>query len=192
MHILKANIKALSGGTEAEVQQIWTALTPLDLAKDQFILQPPQICWRYYFIEHGAVRLYYRKEHKDYTAWIGTQGQIFTELDSYLHEQACQYYLQAIEPSRVLTIAKTDSDELARQLPAYNTLLRKTVEMAFVHITRNIVAFQSEAASERYDRLENEKNWLTRFPLKYLSSFLGITQSSLSRLRANREKMRKP
>jgi hypothetical protein len=49
------------------------------------------------------------------------------------------------------------------------------------------MSFQSEEASERYKRVENEKNWLSKYPLKYISTFIGITQSSLSRIRAKKD-----
>jgi hypothetical protein len=57
-----------------------------------------------------------------------------------------------------------------------------------VNLSRNVISFQSEEASERYERIVKEKNWIEKYPLGYISSFIGITQSSLSRLRAKRAK----
>ncbi|MEL6988367.1 MAG: hypothetical protein AAGK97_11115, partial [Bacteroidota bacterium] len=131
--------------------------------------------------------LFYQKKDMDYTVWIGSKGEIFTNLESYLDGSKSRIAIQALEPSTVYTINKVNSDLLAQKSNFYNTLLRKTVEMAFVSLSKNVMSFQSEEASERYKRVENEKNWLSKYPLKYISTFIGITQSSLSRIRAKKD-----
>lgn len=186
MTFLSDEITRLSTGTPHDVAEIMTYLKPTRLAKGQFLLRAGQVCCQYYFVERGAVRLFYYKGADDYTVWIGTAGEIFTDLESYLSQAESRIYIEAIEPSVVYTIDKNDSDRLAQTSNAYNTLLRKTVEKAFVHLSRNLISFQSDEALERYRRLETEKNWLALYPLKFISSFIGITQSSLSRIRAKR------
>lgn len=183
---LRESIAALSEGNPDEVQQIRSRLCKEELRKGEFLLREGEVSRHYYFIEQGAVRLYYLRDGVDYTVWIGTAGQIFTNLDSYLYTRPSTIYIEAIEPVVAYTIHKETSDQLARQLNAYNTLLRKTAELAFVNLSRNVMSFQSEEATDRYDRLEEEKNWINRYPLRYISSFIGVTQSSLSRLRAKR------
>ena len=184
---LISEIIRLSGGNQAQVQQIISSLKLLTLKKGQFLLKADQICDKYYFVESGAVRLYYHKGDNDYTVWIGTQGQIFTDLESYLDQTKSRINIEAIEPTKVFVIDKQDSDKLAKESNTYNTLLRRTVEIAFVNLSKNVISFQSDEALERYQRVEKEKSWLIHFPLKYISSFIGVTQSSLSRLRANRD-----
>lgn len=186
MQALVSEIKRLSGADDSDVQEVYENLLQKRLSKHHFLQRAGQVCRNYYFVDKGALRIYHERAGKDFTVWIATEGQIFTDLDSYLHQQPSVIYMQAIEDSTVLTISKEKSDQLAEKLPVYNTLLRRTVEEAFASMSRNIISFQSEEATERYERLEEEKNWLLRFPLKYISSFLGITPSSLSRLRSRR------
>ncbi len=186
MRLLTTEIKRLSGGTDSEVNEIYDHLTLTVLEKGAFLLKQGHICNQYFFVEKGTVRLYYCKDDKDFTVWLGTEGQIFTELDSYLHQCPALVSIESIEESLVYRITKEKSDRLAIKSRAYNTLLRRTVEEAFANMSRNIISFQSEDATERYLRVEAEKNWLNRYPLKYISSFIGVTQSSLSRLRAKR------
>jgi len=183
MEILTRDISKLSAGSPAEVEEILARLTRRRMAKGDFLLQAGQICRQYYFIESGAVRLYYYHGDSDYTVWIGTPGQVFTDLESYLEQIPSRICMEAIEPATVYVIDKETSDALAQQSNAYNTLLRRTVEIAFVNLAKNVMSFQSQAAMERYQRVEAEKDWLLKYPLKYISSFIGVTQSSLSRLR---------
>ncbi|MEM6718881.1 MAG: cyclic nucleotide-binding domain-containing protein [Bacteroidota bacterium] len=187
MSKLRAEIKRLSQGTKSEIDEIYNNLTLTILEKGDFLLKQDHICNQYFFVESGAVRLYYWKKEKEYTVWLGTEGQIFTELDSYLNQTPALVSIESMERSLVYRITKEKSDQLAVISRAYNTLLRRTVEEAFANMSRNIISFQSEDATERYRRVEKEKNWLQKYPLKYISSFIGVTQSSLSRVRAKKE-----
>ena len=129
----------------------------------------------------------FSSEDKEFTVWLGQEGQIFTELDSYLNQSPALVSIESMDESLVYRINKEKSDKLALKSVPYNTLLRRTVEEAFANMSRNIISFQSEDAAERYRRVEEEKNWIAKYPLKYISSFIGITQSSLSKLRARKD-----
>ena len=187
MNTLKSEIKRLSGATENEVGLIYNQLTLLQLDKGDYLLNQGNLCNQYFFMHKGSVRFYYLKNGKDFTVWIGTVVQIFTEMDSYVNGTPALVSIQSLEKSQVYVISKENSERLIKELPAYNTLLRRTVEEGFASMSRNIISFQSDDASERYRRVEKEKNWLSTYPLKYISSFIGVTQSSLSRLRAKRD-----
>ena len=186
MQILTKEIKKLTNCETYQIEDIFNNLNMEELNKGEFLLKADQICDKYFFIEKGAVRLYYLKGQKDYTVWIGAPGQIFTDLESYLSQSKSRIFIEAIETTTAYTINKKQSDNLALQSNVYNTLLRRTVEIAFANMSKNIISFQSDEASERYERIEKEKNWLAQYPLRYISSFIGITQSSLSRLRAKK------
>jgi len=186
MRVIKSEIGKLSLGQPEEVDEILDNLKPIELKKGEFLLREGAICNRYYFIESGTVRLYFHKEESDFTVWMGTPGEIFTNLESYLNRTPSQINIEAIEPTLVYVISKEASDQLASTSNAYNTLLRRTVEIAFVNLAKNVMSFQSDEAHERYKRVENEKNWLAKYPLRYISSFIGVTQSSLSRIRAKK------
>lgn len=186
MENISQTIESLSLGNPDELLEIQASLCPVSLQKGDYLLKEGQVCTDYYFIETGSVRLFYTKDIKEYTVWIGTAGEIFTNLESYLNETSSRINIQAIDPSVVYTISKVNSDTLAQKSNPYNTLLRKTVETAFVGLSQNVMSFQSEEATERYQRFIAEKNWVAKYPLKYLSTFIGVTQSTLSRLRAKR------
>ncbi|MEM6766843.1 MAG: Crp/Fnr family transcriptional regulator [Bacteroidota bacterium] len=182
MSAILKSIRELSAGSEEDVLDIFYSLKKKKIEKDDFILREGEVCTQYFFVESGSVRLFYVKDEIDYTVWIGTGGEVFTNLESYLDGSKSRINIQALEPSVVYMIHKPQSDELALTLNAYNTLLRKTVEIAFVNLSKNVISFQSEEAAERYQRVEAEKNWISKYPLKYISTFIGVTQSSLSRI----------
>lgn len=62
---------------------------------------------------------------------------------------------------------------------------RKQIENLFIETEQLLISRLIKNASERYkDLLENEPKLLQRVKLSHLASYLGITQVSLSRIRA--------
>ena len=61
---------------------------------------------------------------------------------------------------------------------------RFVAEQSYIEMENRLLAIQMESAKKRYeDLIENHPDYLQNVPLKYLASFLGITQRHLSRLR---------
>lgn len=69
--------------------------------------------------------------------------------------------------------------------PDLERLFRKIFEASHVETVNRIESIQFHTAEERYKALLNEAPAIIRrVPLKYIASYLGITQVSLSRIRA--------
>ncbi|MGD1839790.1 MAG: Crp/Fnr family transcriptional regulator [Thermonemataceae bacterium] len=187
MNTLTQRIKALSGASDEEIEIFYNASKVVDLSKGEVLLGAGKLCNHYYFIESGVIRIYYEKEGKEHTLWFASAGEMFTHWDSYNNQVPSYHIYKALESTRVRIISKTANERLAKEYPFYNTLLRKNLEEVHIHTCKNISAYQSDSALERYEKLEVQHNWLLRFPLKYISSFLGVTESSLSRIRKTRK-----
>jgi len=61
--------------------------------------------------------------------------------------------------------------------------VRKIWEYAFIHLNNIIVSFQSKSAKERYEELHDFPDFIKRIKQKDISSMLGISQYSLSRIK---------
>ncbi len=59
------------------------------------------------------------------------------------------------------------------------------METGYVDTVKRLESIQFHTAEERYLQLLKTPNMLKRVPLKHIASYLGITQVSLSRIRAN-------
>ena len=66
-------------------------------------------------------------------------------------------------------------------------LFRKIIEASYVNTVNRIESLQFNTADQRYyNLLKDHKDILKRVPLKLISSYLGITPVSLSRIRAQK------
>jgi hypothetical protein len=74
-------------------------------------------------------------------------------------------------------------EQLYGQFPQWQQLGRQVWETAFLKVIDGIINFQTLTAEERYLRTLQQVGLRQRISLKDLSSYLGITSTSLSRLR---------
>ncbi len=155
------------------------------IEKDRFLVQKGQIVTSYYFIQSGGLRIYFDKDDKQITGWLAFQNNFFTELNSLKSGQPTLFTIQAIETSIVLTIDKNKMEQLYQQFPLWQQFGRQIWENAFLNVVNGILSYQTMTAEERYLTMMKQSDLLQRVPLKQLASYLGITQSSLSRLRKN-------
>jgi CRP-like cAMP-binding protein len=92
-----------------------------------------------------------------------------------------------LEDAEIVAIKANELFKLYDTFPEIERLFRKIFEAAYVDTINRIEGMQFHSAEERYTALINEApNVLMRVPLKYVASYLGITQVSLSRIRGHR------
>jgi CRP-like cAMP-binding protein len=95
--------------------------------------------------------------------------------------------IQVLEDAEIVAINANQLFKLYDSFPEIERLFRKIFEAAYVQTVNRIEGMQFHSAEERYNALLSEApNVLMRVPLKYVASYLGITQVSLSRIRAHR------
>lgn len=170
---------------QSDLQIVLTYFKERKIKKDKFALKKGQIATEYFFIKSGGLRVCVDNNYKQSTAWVALENEFFTDLTSVKKQTPTHFNIQAIEDTVLLTIKHEKMELLYRQLPVWQEFGRKIWEDAFLKVISALLEFQTLSAEERY--LNNMKNsdYLKRIPLKDLASFLGVTQSSLSRLRKN-------
>jgi hypothetical protein len=76
--------------------------------------------------------------------------------------------------------------ELSMTILIWDDIINKIINKALLEKVNKISPMLAEDATERYQNFFTQFPTLAnRIPLSYLASYLGITQSSLSRIRKN-------
>ena len=176
-------IKSQINISDEDLQTILSNFQQRTIDKDKFLIKTGQIATSYYFIISGGLRIYFDKDDKQITAWLAFENDFFTELKSLKSDQPTKFNIQAIESSSLLTIDKAQMELLYKQFPSWQQFGRQIWEDAFLKVINGIISYQTMTAEERYLNLMKQSDLLQRVPLKQLASYLGITQTSLSRLR---------
>ena len=162
-----------------------SALERLDLPKGHQLLRPGAVCHYLYFIEKGLTRTWYTKEGKDVTDWISTENTIAVSIISFLTHQPDRRGIQLLEDSTLWAISYTQLEKLYLEYPDIDRLGRLFLSQGIIQLQQRFDDLHFATAHERYQRLiSGNPSLLNRVPLGMIASWLGITQETLSRIRA--------
>ena len=149
-------------------------------------LQPiGHTCKTIYFINKGVARIYYYKDGIDVTDSFALENNIIARVESLFTGKPSRKGIQVLEDSEIVAIDANKLFKLYDNLPLVERLFRKVFEASHVDTVNRIEGIQFHTAEERYKALlQDTPDIIQRVPLKYIASYLGITQVSLSRIRS--------
>ena len=169
--------------SEAELEVITSKFKTKEVKKNAYLLRQGDICKDLVFVQKGCLRLYYLKEDIEVSVWFAFQHSSAIEIYSFISENPSNYFLQAIEDSEVLYLSKTELDKLYQHQPKMQEMMRNFWEDVILNLIDRFTALQKDPAEKRYLDLLNKPAYLETIPQKYLASFIGVTPTSLSRIR---------
>lgn len=170
----------------AEAEEAIMQITSVIELKKNAILQPiGHTCKTIYFINKGIARIYYLKDGIDITESFAFENNIIARVESLFTGKPSRKAIQILEDAELVAINSVQLFQLYDRFPDVERLFRKIFEAAYVDTVNRIESIQFHTAEERYNVLLTEApGIIQRVPLKYIASYLGITQVSLSRIRA--------
>lgn len=154
--------------------------------KNQDLQSIGQTCRTIYFVQEGIARIYYYKEDKDITEYFAFENDLIVRAESLFTGNPSHKGIQAIDNTVFIAIPARSLFDLFDGHHDVERLFRKIVERSYVDTVNRLESLQFNSAEERYRSLLKKSPSMVRdIPLKYIASYLGITQVSLSRIRAN-------
>lgn len=160
-------------------------LFTIDIKKGTILHEAGNICENLHFIAKGALRCFIIDGHKDTTTWITVEQEIVSAIYSFIHHQPSIEYIQAIEHSFLFAMSHKDLKEMYELFPETNIVARCLYEKYYSDAEVRALVARLKNAERKYEFfLESYSHLSNRIPLKYISSFLGINQETLSRVRA--------
>lgn len=141
-----------------------------------------------YFIIRGYARGFFYENGKDITFWFASQGMTLLSMNSY-HSGAAGYEnIELLEDSHLLRISNKDLIALYETNIELSNLGRRLSDVFILYLEKTLMEKNFMSASERYEALiKRDPEVLLKSPLKHIASFLGISQVSLSRIRAGKQ-----
>lgn len=140
-----------------------------------------------YFIKKGIVRAFSDSEKGEITFWFGEEGETAISMKGYVQNERGYENIQLLEDCELYAIDIKDLNHLYENDIHLANWGRKFAENEILKMEHRIISRELLEASERYKvLLNNSPNLVRRVPLKYIASYLGITQVSLSRIRKNK------
>ncbi|MEE9362411.1 MAG: cyclic nucleotide-binding domain-containing protein [Cellulophaga sp.] len=183
MNQLSNYIKSYIDVEEKELNSILSCFSKQVMPKNKFVLKKGQLVTYYYFICSGGFVIYDMKNDIQSIRYFAFENEFITDISKIKSGGRTESYIKTLEETTVYTISHKKMEEMYNRFPIWERFGRLVWENAFESVLHAIHGFQSLNAKERYLILLKRSDLINRVPLKDLSLFLGITPSSLSRIR---------
>lgn len=155
------------------------------IPKNTLTLQEGKINSDYIFLEDGFMRSYVLDtDGNEVTTNIFKPKQMVFDVGSYFQRRPSNENIETIKVCSIW-IGKYDSfQKLFHSLPEFREFGRAILVKGFISFKERTIAMITQKAEQRYEKLLTESPEIFQHvPLKYIASYLGITDTSLSRLR---------
>jgi CRP/FNR family transcriptional regulator, anaerobic regulatory protein len=153
--------------------------------KGDFLLEFGQTCTELHFVLSGVIRFYILNDKGEEltTVFIG-ESEIATRLESFLRGVPSNGYLQCETPCHLITISKQNWNIIAEKSSNISIAM---ANLATIYLSKKLEIqrrlLTSDARSAYLEFMKFHCDLAERIPMKHISSYLGITPSSLSRIK---------
>ncbi|MCF0071056.1 Crp/Fnr family transcriptional regulator [Dyadobacter sp. CY261] len=138
-----------------------------------------------YFIKSGIVRAYSDSDGGDVTFWFGKEGDVVVSMKSYVTGQEGYEHVETLEACDFYQMKAQHLGDLFSSDIHIANWGRKLIELELIKTEERLISMQFKTAQQRYlDLISDAPDLLQRVQLCHIASYLGITQVSLSRIRA--------
>lgn len=154
------------------------------IQKGEFLIKEGDIENNLYYIESGAVRVFYLSEFEEHIVRFGYEGSTINSLASFIKETPSEFYIEAIRKTSLKLISRSElislRNESEENLRQYIILLESLVTQ---QIDREIDLLITSPSQRLKRVLERSPNLFQHVPLKYIATYLRMKPETLSRIR---------
>jgi CRP-like cAMP-binding protein len=136
------------------------------------------------FIISGLIRFYHLKDGEEYNIIFKKEFEMASSFESIILNQPSSYSFEALEDTQMMVYDYGEMEELFAKNHQLERFGRYFIQQELAQAVKIYEGHLFFSPEERYLKfIEVHPDLMNRVPLKHLSSFLGITPVSLSRIR---------
>jgi len=186
-NLIREKFNEIATLSDSGMEMLLGIAAPQTLNRGQFLLKEGQVCRNFYFIETGQLRTFFNKEGKDINLNFSFESHFLTNLKSLLLLTPSAFNIQASEKTLVWKFDRDKLFELYNARCDIESFGRKLVEMLLIKQEEHSNLFKLYTPAERYHYVAKyHPKLLQRVSLSQLSSYLGISRETVSRIRKKR------
>lgn len=178
-------LKEQSGLTNEEIGIVCSYFREEILGKEEPLFAEGSRYRKIVFVAGGILRLFvYDLKGDEIVKNFIEEGEFFSDIDSIEKDSPSGINVSAVSDCILLTISFSDAEKLVREVPRWEYLMKLGAMRAMNDMIRKQNFLRVGDSKDQYLYfVKNFPNLAQNVPLKYIASYLRVTQSSLSRIR---------
>ena len=178
---------AIAPAQAAEIAKQFTRKT---LARHEVFLSPGTVSDEYFFLDCGCLRAFvHDTDGNDVTTGFHTPGGVVFEVASFFTRTPARECIQALADCEGWCLTHAQLNGLFHARTEFREFGRAVLVRGYAALKARMLAAITEPAAQRYEHLlRHNAEILQHAPLKTVASYLGITDTSLSRIRKGSKK----
>lgn len=163
---------------------------PLSVNKGKYLLKANHANNHLYLVTKGVVRGFMIEENKEITTWINAENEIVGSIRNLgIPSVVSEENIQVIENAQLIGIEYSCVEYMYENFYESNIIARIILEESYRDAEERAFISRIPSAEKKYKRfMQTKPDLIDRISLKYIASFLGITQETLSRIRTRESK----
>ncbi|GAB3559098.1 Crp/Fnr family transcriptional regulator [Spirosoma fluminis] len=155
------------------------------IKKNEFFLKEGKTSNDYFFLETGCMRTFtHDPDGNEVTTYFYSKQRYVFEVSSLFMRTVSTESIQALTDCTGYAITFETLNKLFHSSPEFREFGRMMLVKAFATFKQRTLELINKSAEERYENLMNTEREVFQYAqLKHIASYLGITDTSLSRIR---------
>lgn len=172
---------------QQQIDLITSKAVEAELHKEEYFSEAGKVPDKIGFVVEGVIRIcYYNNQGEDITRYFVDENHLVVDINCFDNKIPSSEYIQAVTNCKFILISREDWDDLSNTIVGWESIINKMIQKALIEkLGRKAPLIEQDATTRYLTFLEKFPQLANRVPLSYLASYLGITQSSLSRIRKN-------
>lgn len=170
-----------------QIDLIKSKASETELHKDDYYWEAGKTVKQIGFLTDGVLRVYYyNNKGEEITRYFIDENHLILSGNTIDEIYTPSEYLSAITDCKLVVFSKQDWKEISETIIGWDNILQKIIWKYHSEKIARRSELISQDGTERYlDFIQKFPTLVNRVPLSFIASYLGITQSSLSRIRKN-------
>jgi CRP-like cAMP-binding protein len=182
---LEKYVQSLLPMSPEKAHQVAENFMPIEIEKNEFILKEQKTSRATYYLESGFVRSFtFDNNGNEVTTNIYSAPCFVNDFLSFFKQQPSQENLQSLTHCKLWKMSFEQVQISFHNIPEFREFGRLMLVTNYSHLHERMLGMIKDTAETRYLKmLERHPDVFQHVLLKVIASYLGITDSSLSRIR---------
>lgn len=171
--------------TDVEIKnELLPVMSLREFGKKQIITKAGEVEDYINFINVGLIRKYYRSNNEEHIVQLSLEGHLISSQESFYTRTPSEYFVEAIEPSSVLSISYNDMERIFQLSHNMERLGRLVTVHTMVLKDKWQTSLIMQSPRERFlNFVDSHPEIIQRVPQKFLASYLNIKPETFSRFK---------